>query len=100
MSQEDEFYCGSEESDETQDRRQNALQEAIDRALRRTDHACGTEQNPHVSSMDANIVCGRDRFDDFEDKQCEKCGMDMFISGSTVKRITFESVDPPGSIDG
>ena len=93
---EDEFYCGSEESDETKDRPRNALAEAIDRALRRTDHACGTEQNPHVIEVP---VEGLARFDLTEVKltgtlwRCKKCKFYPALPFMRISRLTIELVE-------
>lgn len=96
MSQEDEFYCGSEESDETKDRRRNALEEAIDRALRRTDHACGTEQNPHVIEV---LEEGLTSFDLTRIKltgtlwRCKKCKSYPALPFMRISRLTIELVE-------
>jgi hypothetical protein len=108
MSREDdEFYCGSEESEikepinpfrvkeDTSPR--NALREAIDRALG-WDHPCGTEENPHVmeiteegidshSLIEINLTGNRTQW------RCIKCKSRPAIIFTRILRVNIELVE-------
>ena len=114
MSQkDDEFYCGSEESEkesinpfrvirEAEDRPRNALQEAIDRALRTPDYACGTEQNPHIVEPRINYE------DDFNRAvndmlfnrrfRCVKCNQEVLLKRREIQSIKVALVTLSNSL--
>lgn len=95
MSREDdEFYCGSEESEikepinpfrvkeDTSPR--NALQEAIDRALK--EEPCGSKSNPHIILPRAiNSQNGR--------QGCTKCGRDVYYGLQNIVKVIYEVTD-------
>jgi len=64
-----------------------------DLKLTLTDNPCGTEENPHIGSMDADKHFPTNLEDGNYSMQCERCGETMLVSSTTVRRITFEAVD-------
>jgi len=105
MSQEDdEFYCGSEKSEKepinpfrvireegvavaaADTNPKNALQEAIDRALR--GEPCGSESNPHIilpSANDIRRVAGLGG--------CTKCGRHVHYGLQNIVKVIYNVTD-------
>ena len=101
MSQEDdEFYCGSEKSEKepinpfrvireegdavaaADTNPKNALQEAIDRALK--EEPCGSKSNPHTI-LPSNGRIGRD--------ECTKCKRHVYYGQRNIVKVIYEVTD-------
>ena len=102
---EDEFYCGSEESEKERinpfrqkpEKPTNALREAIDRALGK--FPCGTEENPHVIEINPERISrllyyGKEDLDlNKVELRCTKCEKLVPKTHARIPSITMEIVE-------